>query len=163
MPDIFQFLQQHGIAYQHFEHSPVFTCEDVEKLPAMPGTQTKNLLLCSRKGKQYWLVIVGHDKSVDIRVLAAALGVDSLSFASAERLQQVFGVEAGAVSLLGLLNDTECRATVIFDEPMWRVGELQCHPLMNSATLVIAHAGIEGFLRATNHVWQIMDIPARLQ
>ena len=37
MPDIFQFLQQQGIHFQHNERPPVFTCEDVEKLPPTPG------------------------------------------------------------------------------------------------------------------------------
>jgi Ala-tRNA(Pro) deacylase len=49
----------------------------------------------------------------------------------------------------------------VFDEPLWAAEALLFHPLVNTSTLVIPHAGIERFLRATNHSWRVIDIPTR--
>lgn len=162
MPDVFQFLRQHEIDFQQVEHPPVFTCEEAERLlPPMPGTHSKNLFLWYKKGKRHLLVVVGYEKSVDLKALAASLNIGSLGFASAERLQRVLGVEPGSVSLLGLMNDTQGEVEVILDEKIWAADFLQCHPLVNTATLVISHGGIERFLSATNHAWRVVDVPAR--
>jgi Ala-tRNA(Pro) deacylase len=162
MSDLFAFLAQHGIDFQRVDHPPVFTVEEAERLlPPMPGMHTKNLFLWFKKRKRHLLVVVGYEKAVDLKALAAMLGIGNIGFASPERLKRVLGVEPGSVSLLGLVNDTELEVEVILDEKIWAANALLCHPLVNSATLVISHAGIERFLTATNHTWRVIDVPAR--
>ena len=64
--DIYAFLDQHGIAYQRFDHPAVFTCEQAQELRTpMPGKDTKNLFLRDEKGKRHFLVTVGHEKQVE--------------------------------------------------------------------------------------------------
>lgn len=162
MPDISTFLDQHGIDYENFEHPAVFTCEEAERLtPDMPGAHTKNLLLRDRKGNRHILVVVGYDKSVDLKELSTVLQESKLSFASPERLMEHLGVEPGSVTLLGLINDPDHQVEVILDTAIWNADALQCHPLINTATLVIEHKGIEKFLEATGHVHQVIDVPSR--
>src|SRR3989338_5051434 len=104
--DIFSFLTSHGIAYERFDHPAVFTCEESEALcPPMPGMQTKNLFLRDEKGKHRFLVVVGHKKNVDFKALKKIIDVQKLSFGSPELLMEHLGVEPGAVTLLGLIND----------------------------------------------------------
>jgi len=162
MPDIFTFLSEHGIPFEKFDHPAVFTCEEAKRLcPKMPGTATKNLLLRDRKGTQNFLVVVGHDTATDLKSLKDLLHVDKFSFASPERLQRLLGVEPGAVTLLGLVNDTEGKVEIILDEAIWAAQALQCHPLVNTATLVIPHEGISRFLEATHHPPRVLRIPSR--
>ncbi|MDD4286801.1 MAG: prolyl-tRNA synthetase associated domain-containing protein [Candidatus Peribacteraceae bacterium] len=162
MTDIFSFLTEHGIPFEQFDHPAVFTCEEAERLcPPMPGTATKNLLLRDRKGTHNFLVTVGYDTAVDLKGLKDLLQIDKLSFASPERLKSLLGVEPGAVTLLGIVNDTEGSVEVILDEAIWNAEALQCHPLVNTATLVIPHEGIVRFLEATRHPPRILRIPSR--
>jgi Ala-tRNA(Pro) deacylase len=76
-------------------------------------------------------------------------------------LQKILGVEPGSVSLLALINDPQGQVEVVLDEKIWQADHLQCHPLFNTATVVLTHADIQRFLKATNHTWRIVDIPAR--
>ena len=162
MTDIFSFLQEHNIEYDKCEHPAVFTCEEAERLvPPLDGAHTKNLLVRDKKGKNFFLVVVGYDKSVDLKALGQELDAKGLGFASPEKLKELLGVEPGSATVLGLVSDTEGVVNVIFDEEIWKADALQCHPLVNTATLVISHEGIETFLKATNHESRVMNVPAR--
>lgn len=162
MTDIFALLAKHGIPFKKFDHPAVFTCEEAERLcPSMPGTATKNLLLRDRKGARNFLVVVGYDTTTDLKGLKDLLGVDKLSFASPERLKALLGVEPGAVTLLGIVNDTEGMVEVILDDAISNAEALQCHPLVNTATLVIPRDGIVTFLEATGHTPRILAVPSR--
>jgi len=127
----------------------------------MPGTHTKNLLLRDKKGVRNILVVVGYEKNVDLKSLKDVLGVDKLSFASPERLKKYLGVNPGAVSVLGLMNDSDREVEVYFDDKVWNADSIQAHPLINTATLIISHEGVERFLKATGHRSKIIDVPGR--
>jgi len=162
MGDIYSFLDQNGITYERFDHPAVFTCEEAARLKVdIPGGSTKNLFLRDKKGKSNILVVVGHEKKVDLKELASLLNVDKISFASPERLKKYLGVDPGAVTLLGLINDKDRCVEVVFDEDVWKEDQLQCHPLVNTATLVISHEGIEFFLKETGHEYRIIAVPGR--
>ena len=158
--DIYEFLAQHDIPYERVDHPPVFTCEEAERLvPPLPGVHTKNLFLRDKKGRNHVLVMVDHAKSVNLKALSSLLGLTNLSMASAERLQKHLGVEAGAVSILAVVNDTECAATVVVDSDVWNAEVLQCHPLVNTSTLAIRRTDIQRIFEITGHEWKIVDIP----
>lgn len=159
--NIYEFLKDNSIAFQRFDHPPVFTCEEAERLcPAMPGKATKNLFLRDKAGKRHFLVVVGYEKNVDLKKLKEVLGVAKLGFASEERLKTYLGVEPGSVTLLGLIHDPEHAVEVILDEGL-KDESLQCHPLVNTSTLVISPEGIRAFLTATGHSCSILDVPVR--
>ncbi|MFA6992237.1 MAG: prolyl-tRNA synthetase associated domain-containing protein [Candidatus Gracilibacteria bacterium] len=162
MSDIHTFLDEHNIKYQRFDHPAVYTCEESERLcPKMPGRGTKNLFLRDNAGKRHFLVVVAKEKSVDLKKLKEMIGVSKLGFASEERLQKYLGLTPGAVTLLGLVNDPDCNVEVIIDEQVWNK-PLQCHPLVNTATLVIEPEGVQIFLDKTKHQPKIIDIPNRI-
>jgi len=161
MTDIYRYLENNGIEYQKFDHPPVYTCEEAARLcPEMPGMSTKNLFLRDRDGKRHFLAIVEHNKSVDLKRLKETLGVAGLSFASPERLLKHLGVEPGAVTILGLINDTNHAIKVLIDRDIWGQA-IQCHPLVNTATLVVSGEGIEKFLKTTGNEYQVMEMPKR--
>jgi Ala-tRNA(Pro) deacylase len=160
MPDIYEVLDAHGIAYERCDHPAVFTAAEVKLLvPPLDGTHTKNLFLRDKKGRHHVLVVVGSDKQVDIKALSSVLGLGHLSFGSPERLLRYLGIEPGSVSLLALLNDVNREVEVFVDRELWNATALQCHPLVNTATLVISREGIERFLHATGHKYRLVDVP----
>ena len=162
MMTIYEFLESNGIAYERHDHPPVFTCEDVNRLiPDLPGSKTKNLFICDGKGRQHFLVSVPDEKSVDLKSLGEALGVKRLRFASAKRLEKHLKLEPGAVTILGVRNDTAGNVNVVVDQALWDAEALQCHPLVNTATLVITLENLRKFLACTDHPATVMDVPAR--
>ncbi|MFA5947519.1 MAG: prolyl-tRNA synthetase associated domain-containing protein [Candidatus Gracilibacteria bacterium] len=161
MSDIYKFLDDNGIVYQRFDHPAVFTCEEADRLcPIMPGVGTKNLFLRDKNGKRHFLVSVGKEKNVDLKKLKDIIGVSKLGFASEERLKEHLGVTPGSVTLLGLINDPACDVEVFIDEAIWNQS-LQCHPLVNSATLVVEFEGMKKFFELVKHTPTIIDIPNR--
>ena len=160
--DIYAFLEKQSIAYQKFEHPPVYTCEQAEQLvPSMEAAPTKNLFLRDRKGLRHFLVVVGYEKSVDLKQLAPLLGADRLLLASAERMQKYLGVEPGSVTLLGLANDAGLGVEVVLDRTISEASSLRCHPLVNTATLAISQVDLQRFLVATGHTSRVLEVPAR--
>ena len=160
--EIYQFLESNGIQYKRHDHPPVFTCEDVNRLvPDLPGRKTKNLFICDNKGKKHFLVTVPDEKSVDLKLLGEALGAKRLRFASADRLAKHLDLEPGAVTILGVMNDTAGKVGVVVDQAIWEADALQCHPLVNTATLVIPLDHLRRFLHATGHEPTVLDVPDR--
>lgn len=160
--DIFDFLRRHDVAYERCEHPAVFTTDEATRLvPPLPGAKAKNLLLRDTASGGLFLVAVPYGKRVDLARLARALGLRKLAFAPADELQASLGIAAGAVSLLALVNDGAHRVELVLDEPIARADAVQCHPLVNTATLSIGREGLRRFLAATGHVPRVLDVPAR--
>lgn len=162
MTDIYSFLDAHSIPYQRVDHPPVFTVDDIARLvPPLPAAHTKNLFLRDEKGRRHFLVVVGHEKQVDLRALAGVIGSTRLSFGSPDRLARHLGIEPGSVSLLAAVNDPEHKVEILLDRELWQQDAWCCHPLVNTATLVLPRTGIERLLKATGHPYRLMDIPVR--
>lgn len=150
--DIYAFLEKHGVAYERIDHPPVFTCEEAEALvPANAGANTKNLFVKDKKGRHHLLVVLRYDQSLDLKALGEKLGLKNLSLASADRLKRFLGVEPGSVTMLGLANDTEHGVRLYVDATLWESEAFACHPLVNTATLVLKKDQMLGFLTATGH------------
>jgi Ala-tRNA(Pro) deacylase len=160
--DIYEFLLQNKIPYERYDHEAVFTCEQADRLGIKTtAAKTKNLFLRDRKARRSFLVTVGDEKSVDIKGLEEVLEVKGLSFASAGRLLEYLGLTPGSVTILSVLNDTSGRVELIVDKDLWQCNAIQCHPLVNTSTLVISRQDIERFLSLTGHTPKIMDVPGR--
>lgn len=160
--DIYEFLHTNDIPYDRYDHHAVYTCEEADCLDIPEGSaRTKNLFLRDRKARRHILVTVGAAKNVDIRGLEEVLEAKGLSFASPERLMEHLGLTPGSVTILAVLNDTEGKVEVVVDEDLWCCDAMQCHPLVNTSTLVVTRDGIERFLSLTGHPPRIVRVPER--
>ena len=159
--NIDDFLRLHGIAAARHEHAAVMTVEESEQLvPPLPGAKTKNLFLRDKKGARHFLVTVPAARTVDLNALGAVLGTGRLGFASPERLDKHLAITPGSVSLLALVNDTARAVEFVLDRSLWEADAVHAHPLTNTATVILAHADLDVFLRATGHVPRVIDVPA---
>ena len=149
---VLETLDKLGIVYVRHEHPPVATVEEAEKhWGALQGTHCKNLFLRNNRGNRHYLVIAPSDRQVDLKKLNAQLGDDRLSFASPERLRRWLGLEPGAVSPFGLINDPTAHVDVVCDESLRQSARLGFHPNVNTATLEISFADFEKFLASCGH------------
>ena len=161
--DLLDALQRWQVPFERVEHAPVFTCEEADALvPPLPGVHTKNLFLRDGKGRRHVLVVVDADTIVDLKGLAPVLGCGKLGMASTQRLQRHLGVEPGAVTLLGLVHAEPGAVEVVIDHAVWDVEQpLHCHPLVNTATLAIPHAGVVRFFTELGVEPVVIDVPRR--
>ncbi len=161
--DLDSFLNLHGIALQRHEHPAVMTCAESDLLvPKLPGAKAKNLFLLAKKSQRHLLVTVASDRSVDLARLGEVLGVGRLGFASVARLASHLGVTPGAVSLLALFNDTAHAVEFVIDRRLWEADAVQAHPLVNTATAIVMHADLVGFLAASGHAARVIDVPVKM-
>jgi Ala-tRNA(Pro) deacylase len=161
--DLYRLLDTNGITYRRTDHVAVYTCEEADRaVPAdFGGVHTKNLFLRDGKGKRHWLLVTLCSKPVALKALAPAIQADHLSLASPERLARYLGLTPGSVTLLGLINDPTHQVSLLIDAEVWQADAWRCHPLVNTATLVIPRTGIERFLALTGHQARILEVPAR--
>lgn len=150
-PQLAQFLDQHSITFEYYEHIPVFTVEESEAIKhSIPGTHTKNLFLTDKKW-WFFLVSIEAHKRFPVNLFRKQLGTKELSFASAEDLYDKLHLTPWSVSLCWLLYDTTHRVHVYLDYDLWTANQVGRHPNRNDATLVFSHTMIEKFLEKTEH------------
>src|SRR5262245_49294711 len=162
MADLYAVLDELGIEYTKYEHEAVHTCDAaVAAVPDKTSIQTKNLFLRDKPGRRHFLLVTSCEKAVDIKRFAEMIGAGHLSFGSAERLEKHLGLTPGSVTVLGLMNDSSHAVELYVDADVWHREWWNCHPLINTATLVLSRSDIERFLAHTGHVARVVALEAR--
>lgn len=159
--DLIAFLDGLGIATRTFEHPQLFTVEQSQALRGeIAGGHTKNLFLKDKKDN-YFLLTVGEEAQVDLKQVHHAIGAASrVSFGRPEMLMELLGVVPGAVTVFGLINDTQRRVKLFLDAALMEHETINAHPLTNEATTQIARADLLRFIAATGHEPTILKLSA---
>ena len=159
--DLFAFLAELGIDATTRRHPPLFTVADSQALRGeIPGGHTKNLFLKDKKDR-FFLVTVDEEAVVDLKQIHHLIGASSrVSFGKPEMLMELLGVVPGAVTVFGLINDTEKRVTLILDAALMENAVINAHPLTNEATTSIAAADLVRFVKATGHEPTVLKVSA---
>jgi Ala-tRNA(Pro) deacylase len=149
-----------GIAYEVYEHAPVFTVEEsTEHTGHIAGVHTKNLFL-KDKGGAFWLVTVPDDARVDLKALPAAIGCGRVSFGKAEDMERLLAIAPGSVTALAAINDISGAVRFVLDARLAAADIVNCHPLRNSATLSLSPNDLINALTNWHHPPIIAVIPA---
>ena len=135
--EIYQYLKENNIWYEAEEHEAVFNMEELAALEIRyPGYDAKNLFVRDDKKKNFYLITVKGDKRVDLKKFRRDHNTRALSFASSEDLMNIMSLIPGAVSPLGILNDSECRVLFFLDSDFMKDERLiGIHPNDNTATI----------------------------
>lgn len=156
--DFLVFMDAHRFVYRRLKHPAVFTCAEAEAHHAgVAAVSTKNLFLCDKKGRRFFLVVTDCEKTVRLESLSVRLGVSNLRFGSEANLQRLLGVTRGAVTMLGLANDAGHQVELWVDDGIWHAENFLCHPLVNTATLVLSKAELERFFALTGHTSHLFE------
>ena len=152
------FMDANGFSYQCIEHPAVFTCAEAEShRPDVPAVSTKNLFLCDKKARRFFLAVTACEKTVKLDSLAKQLGIASIRFASEENLMRLLGVTRGAVTMMGLANDIDQVVELWIDAEIWHGEYFLTHPLVNTATLILSKAELERFFVLTRHTLHLFE------
>ena len=150
--ELFAALDRLGIAHPTVSHPPLFTVEQSRGLRGtIAGGHTKNLFLKDKKGRLF-LVTALEEAQIGLKSLHRLLDASGrFSFGSADLLRETLGVEPGAVTPFGAINDTVGRVTIILDQALMAHATINAHPLVNTMTTSIAREDLVKFLEATRH------------
>jgi Ala-tRNA(Pro) deacylase len=66
-------------------------------------------------------------------------------------------VTRGAVTMMGLANDTEHKVELWIDTEIWRGEYFLSHPLVNTATLILSKAELQRFFELTGHIPHLFE------
>lgn len=159
--DLFSRLAVLGIVTETVSHPPLRTVADSQALRGqIPGAHTKNLFLKDRKD-QFFLVTLDENAVVDLKTIHTIIGAaGKVSFGNADMLSHLLGVEPGAVTPFGLINDVDCRVKMVFDADLWAHEIINAHPLANDRTTSISRAGLEAFVRSTGREPLVLKVSA---
>ena len=155
---LFARLHELGISTTTVEHAPMFTVEQSASLRnKLPGAHTKSLFLTDKDGHRV-LVVAKDDTRVDLKALAKRLCAGRFSFAKGELLEAVLGVPAGSVTPLALINPAAADVIVVVDAALLDFAEVNCHPLVNTATTRLATRDLIRFMEACGHSPRILPL-----
>jgi len=150
--EFLNYLDANQFQYKRIEHPAVFTCAEADLYHSdVTAVSTKNLFLCDKKAHRFFLAMTACEKTVDLDDLSSQLGVSRLRFGSEENLESLLGVTRGSVTMMGLVNDAEHKVELWIDSGIWQEKNFLCHPLVNTATLVMNKVELEHFLDLTGH------------
>lgn len=94
-----------GIPFGRVDTDPGLTMEDCRHIDAKIGLRiVKTVFLCNRQQTEFRLYVTPDDKPFVTRDFCAALGgIPRVSFAPADKLQALTGVQVGATTILSCI------------------------------------------------------------
>ena len=112
----------------------------------------KNLFLCNRQKTKFYLLLMPAEKPFKTKELSAQINSARLSFAGEESMVEYLDIHPGAVSVMGLMNDSENAVTLLIDEDLHKDEFIGCHPCVNTSSLKLKMSDVlEKFLPAVKH------------
>jgi Ala-tRNA(Pro) deacylase len=156
---VLRLLKELDIKYELYEHPPVPTVEDA--LPywdKIDATHCKNLFFRNHKGNRHYLVILKHNRKLNIRDLEQRLKQGKISFASPQRMERYLGLTGGSVSIFGLINDKENHVHLFLDDGLKSADKISFHPNENNATIVISDQAFIKFLDWSKNSYEYINL-----
>ena len=157
----YDFLDSLTIPYWRLDHAPADTmeiCRDIDE--SLGATICKNLFLCNRQQTAFYLLMMPANKPFKTKDLTAQINSARLSFADSEAMEKYLNITPGSVSVLGLMNDTDCVVRLLVDKDILDDEYIGCHPCVNTTSMKIKTNDIfDKIISATNHTKTIVELP----
>ena len=157
--EIYEFLNNKTIKYEVDEHIAVYNMEDLERVNLKyPKCHAKNLFVRDDKRQSYYLICVKGDKRVNLKEFRKKNNTRPLTFCSSEELSGLLSLIPGAVTPLGLLNDSECKVSLFLDKELLENDVIGIHPNDNTATLWIKADDLINIIKEHGNSVYIIEI-----
>ena len=149
----YDYLDHLGISFFRADHAHASTMEDLQEADKILGVRIcKNLFLCNRQKTNFYLLSMPADKPFKTKELSGQLGISRLSFAEPEDLLRLLDIEPGAVSIMGLIYDTDRKVRLLMDEDLKEKEYFGCHPCVSTTSIRLKMSDVlERYLPATGH------------
>ena len=156
----YDFLYSLQIPYQRTDHERADNMEACYEIDAVLGVlMCKNLFLCNRQKKKFYLLMMPGDKKFKTKELSSQIHSARLSFAGEDAMLKYLDIEPGAVSIMGLMNDKDKDVTLLIDEDVLKDEYIGCHPCVCTSSLKIRTGDlVNKFLPATGHTYTTVHL-----
>jgi Ala-tRNA(Pro) deacylase len=113
---VYETFSKLEIPFWRVDTDPGLTMEDCQHIDAKIGVRiVKTLFLCNRQQTEFYLYVTTDDKPFVTRDFCGALGISRVSFASAEKLWKLTGVEVGATTILSAILPQSAPVHLVMD------------------------------------------------
>lgn len=113
---VYETFARLDIPFERVDTDPGLTMEDCQHIDEKIGVRiVKTLFLCNRQQTEFYLYVTTDDKPFVTREFCGALGIPRVSFASAEWLWSLTGVEVGATTMLSAILPSTERVHLVMD------------------------------------------------
>ena len=159
---VYDLLDSLKIPFLRTDHEPADTMEACNRIDKILGTIIcKNLFLCNRQKTEFYLLMMPGDKPFKTKDITKQICCSRLSFADSEYMEEFLHIKPGAVSIMGLMNDTQNRVQLLIDKPVIEADTIGCHPCVNTSSLKLKTQDVlDKFLPAVHHTPIIVDMPS---
>lgn len=157
----YDLLDQLHIPYERADHQAAFTIEACHEVDALLGIHVcKNLFLRNAQKTSFYLLMMPGEKKFRTALLSKQIGSARLSFGEPEFMEELLDITPGSLSVLGLMNDTDCRVRLLIDEDVIQGHEyIGCHPCVNTSSLKIRTRDVlDLFLPAVRHPFTLVHL-----
>lgn len=156
----YELLDHLNIPYLQVDHEAAFTIENCQDADRLLGIEIcKNLFLCNSQRTSFYLLLMPGRKKFRTADLSKQIGSSRLSFAGADDLLKYLSLTPGSVTVLGLMNDTQNRVSLLIDREVAENEYLGCHPCINTSSLKLKTQDVLNiFLPKVNHGYRIVDL-----
>lgn len=157
---VYDLLEKLDIPYVRADHEVAPTIEACREVDALLGIDMcKNLFLCNRQKTEFYLLLMPGDKPFRTKELSAPIGSARLSFAGEDFMEEFMGLTPGSVTVLGLMNDKDCRVRLLIDKEIAESGYIGCHPCINTSSLKLKTKDVlEKFLPYIEHEYTLVEL-----
>lgn len=156
----YDFLDGLKIQYQRTDHERADTMDACNTIDAVLDVNIcKNLFLCNRQKTVYYLLMMPGGKKFKTKELSTQIHSARLSFAEPEDMLRYLDIEPGAVSIMGLMNDSSHAVHLLIDEDILKDEYIGCHPCVCTSSLKLRTDDVINlFLPATGHSFQTVSL-----
>ena len=157
----YDLLDSLGIEYERIDHEAAMTMEACAAVDeALEAAICKNLFLCNRQETEFYLLLMPGSKRFKTKDLSSQIGSSRLSFASDDSMLRYLDITPGSVSVLGLMNDTEKKVTLLVDRDLLSDEFIGCHPCVNTSSLRLLQSDLWNIIvPAMGHDRRIVELP----
>ena len=156
----YDLLAKLQIPFERVDHDEAQTMDDCTEIGRVLGVDIcKNLILTPRNRSAFYLLCLPGDKHFLTKDFSKQIGSSRLSFATAEDMEELLGVQPGSASILALMNDPSHCVQLAIDRQTAEAPFFGCHPCRNTSSLKLKTSDImEVFLPYTGHAPIIVDL-----
>ena len=113
---VYETFAELGIPFGRVDTDPGLTMEDCRHIDAKIGVDiVKTIFVCNRQQTAFYLYVTTEDKPFVTREFCGALGIPRVSFAPADKLWELTGVEVGATTILSAILPASAPVRLVMD------------------------------------------------
>jgi Ala-tRNA(Pro) deacylase len=136
---VYNLLEQLDIPFIRVDHGITATIESCLAVEEKLEIEIcKNLFLCNTQKTKFYLLMLPGEKKFKTSALSKQINSPRLSFAGPEYMSEYLDITPGSVSVLGLMNDKDCKVQLLVDKDILQQEYVGCHPCVNTASLKIS-------------------------